>query len=159
MFLSFWKQFFWTAKNLSSVNHFSFLILVWYSSLLSNTIVSSSNVGVHESLTEQAVSSRNSSDLYLWGTSSNLSWNTSYHDWGILWFYPVPPGKCRDSAWIWAWQLPHTSVPIHYVLSHHLTLLTMSLNKLQIKINEPNFNQNSFILSGITVYIQTDRQM
>jgi hypothetical protein len=46
--------------------------------------------------------------------NSNLSWETSYPDWGYSWFYLVPPGKSWNSTSIRPWPLPSKPFPTHH---------------------------------------------
>lgn len=50
--------------------------------------------------------------------SSNLTWDTSYHDWGLSCFSSISPGKFQDITSIRPWILPSTSFLIHYPLNH-----------------------------------------
>jgi hypothetical protein len=55
--------------------------------------------------------------------SLDLGWDTTYPDWGILWFYPVPPG-CWGWTLIISWPLPSQSFSIHPIIWHYSLNIT-----------------------------------
>jgi hypothetical protein len=65
--------------------------------------------------------------------SSNLSWDTSYPDWGFSWLFWITPGKCQDSLWVGHDPVPSKSFPSHLSSCHSelyiVKLLTVLKNK------------------------------
>jgi hypothetical protein len=47
------------------------------------------------------------------------SWLGHHLSWGILWFYPVSPGKYWGWTLIISWPLPSKSFPIHPIIWHY----------------------------------------
>jgi hypothetical protein len=52
----------------------------------------------HRKRKRDASSSINASGLYSGAAGSTFGRDSDYHDFGLLWFYSVLPGKCRDGT-------------------------------------------------------------